>query len=108
MRIFTPSSELPFAGHPTLGTAFVLFHYVLYLLMVHPKDASDIGHELNEFERRQLVEWVRRSYPGFDAQLRRYLFTTTPILEIEEQSTEADAPAPGALGLGALDGKESL
>jgi trans-2,3-dihydro-3-hydroxyanthranilate isomerase len=24
MRIFTPSSELPFAGHPTLGTAFVL------------------------------------------------------------------------------------
>src|SRR3954462_5434487 len=24
MRIFTPQRELPFAGHPTLGTAFVL------------------------------------------------------------------------------------
>lgn len=24
MRIFTPSRELPFAGHPTLGTAFVM------------------------------------------------------------------------------------
>jgi trans-2,3-dihydro-3-hydroxyanthranilate isomerase len=24
MRIFTPGSELPFAGHPTLGTAFVI------------------------------------------------------------------------------------
>ena len=24
MRIFTPSHELPFAGHPTLGTAWVL------------------------------------------------------------------------------------
>jgi trans-2,3-dihydro-3-hydroxyanthranilate isomerase len=24
LRIFTPGSELPFAGHPTLGTAFVL------------------------------------------------------------------------------------
>src|SRR5438552_12799449 len=24
MRIFTPAYELPFAGHPTLGTAFVL------------------------------------------------------------------------------------
>jgi len=24
MRIFTPASELPFAGHPTLGTAFVV------------------------------------------------------------------------------------
>src|ERR671931_1611586 len=24
VRIFTPSRELPFAGHPTLGTAYVL------------------------------------------------------------------------------------
>src|SRR5437763_13886264 len=24
IRIFTPARELPFAGHPTLGTAFVL------------------------------------------------------------------------------------
>ena len=24
VRIFTPEKELPFAGHPTLGTAFVL------------------------------------------------------------------------------------
>src|SRR5215469_17574654 len=24
IRIFTPATELPFAGHPTLGTAFVL------------------------------------------------------------------------------------
>src|SRR5205085_11601385 len=24
MRIFTPVAELPFAGHPTLGTAFVI------------------------------------------------------------------------------------
>ena len=24
IRIFTPTTELPFAGHPTLGTAFVL------------------------------------------------------------------------------------
>src|SRR5664279_4478097 len=24
MRIFTPTAEIPFAGHPTLGTAFVL------------------------------------------------------------------------------------
>ncbi|MBP1769027.1 MAG: PhzF family phenazine biosynthesis protein, partial [Candidatus Aminicenantes bacterium] len=24
VRIFTPARELPFAGHPTLGTAFVI------------------------------------------------------------------------------------
>jgi trans-2,3-dihydro-3-hydroxyanthranilate isomerase len=26
VRIFTPASEIPFAGHPTLGTAFVIRH----------------------------------------------------------------------------------
>ena len=26
VRIFTPGEEVPFAGHPTLGTAFVLIH----------------------------------------------------------------------------------
>ncbi len=30
-------------------------------LATHPKDAGRIGHELNEFERRQLVEWVPKA-----------------------------------------------
>lgn len=29
VRIFTPKQELPFAGHPTLGTAWVIQQYVL-------------------------------------------------------------------------------
>src|SRR5579872_2950051 len=29
VRIFTPKNELPFAGHPTLGTAFVIQQYIL-------------------------------------------------------------------------------
>jgi trans-2,3-dihydro-3-hydroxyanthranilate isomerase len=29
VRIFTPANELPFAGHPTLGTAYVISHNVL-------------------------------------------------------------------------------
>lgn len=37
--------------------AYNLLHYILFLLATHPKDATKIGHELNEFERRQLVEW---------------------------------------------------
>jgi trans-2,3-dihydro-3-hydroxyanthranilate isomerase len=28
VRIFTPFMEVPFAGHPTLGTAFVINHFV--------------------------------------------------------------------------------
>jgi len=45
-----------------LFVAYVLFHYVLFLAMAHPKDAGGIGHRLNEFEQRQLVEWTQR--PG--------------------------------------------
>jgi SAM-dependent methyltransferase len=37
---------------------YILLHYVLSLLASHPKDAAKIGHELNQFERRQLVEWA--------------------------------------------------
>lgn len=29
VRIFTPEEELPFAGHPTLGTAYVILHEIL-------------------------------------------------------------------------------
>lgn len=30
VRIFTPSEELPFAGHPTLGTAFVIQQHLIH------------------------------------------------------------------------------
>src|SRR5260370_31658588 len=43
-----------------LFAAYNLFHYVLFLLVTHPKDAGKIGHQLNEFEQRQLVEWRPR------------------------------------------------
>jgi SAM-dependent methyltransferase len=38
--------------------AYNAFHYVLFLLVTRPKDASKIGHELNQFEQRQLIEWT--------------------------------------------------
>ena len=44
-----------------LFAAYNLFHYILYLLVIYPKDASNIGHKLNEFERRQLVEWTPKT-----------------------------------------------
>jgi SAM-dependent methyltransferase len=43
-----------------LVVAYNLLHYVLFLLVTHLKDAGKIGHRLNEFEQRQLVEWAPR------------------------------------------------
>jgi SAM-dependent methyltransferase len=44
-----------------LFVAYNVLHYVLFRLAAHPKDAGRIGRQLNEFERRQLVEWVPRA-----------------------------------------------
>ena len=41
-----------------LIVAYNVFHYVLFLLATQPRDASNIGRVLNEFEQRQLVEWA--------------------------------------------------
>lgn len=41
-----------------LVVAYNLLHYILFLLVTRPRDASKIGHELNQFEQRQLIEWA--------------------------------------------------
>ncbi len=38
VRIFTPRAEMPFAGHPNIGTAFVL---------------AQVGEELRQADRRR-------------------------------------------------------
>jgi hypothetical protein len=32
-----------------------------------------------------LLEWLRRNMDGWDGQLKRYLFTNTDILKVEEK-----------------------
>ena len=44
-----------------LFITYMLLHYILFLLAKYPRDASDIGHELNEFEQRQLAEWAPKA-----------------------------------------------
>jgi ferritin-like protein len=60
------------------------------------------------------LEWLRRRDAEFDRQLRNYLFTDKPILEVEEEVDEKEAEdeaaadaAAGSLGLGSLRGTGS-
>lgn len=56
------------------------------------------------------LEWLRRHDPVWDEQLRTYLFTDKPILEVEEavetqEALGSDAPrsgGDGSLGIGSL------
>ena len=49
-RIFTPAREVPFAGHPTLGTAYVINHFLA------PKQAREIILNLKAGQIRVVFE----------------------------------------------------
>src|SRR5260370_36078443 len=57
-----------------LFAAYDDFHYVVFLLVTQPKDASKIGRELNQFEQRQLIEWTPQPSDFFkhDDEQRTY------------------------------------
>lgn len=78
----------------------------LKALLAHNRD--------EEKEHASMVlEWLRRRDAGWDEQLRNYLFTDKPILEVEERLDAAAAagmagPAEdGSLGIGSLRGGEA-
>jgi uncharacterized protein len=48
------------------------------------------------------LEWLRRHDAVWDEQLRNYLFTDKPILEVEHAMEEAEAQASGGNGDGSL------
>jgi hypothetical protein len=55
-----------------------------------------------------VIEWLRRNVPKFDQELRTYLYTDVPIVEVEGSATEPDrqqAPtkeSDRSLGIGSL------
>lgn len=55
-------------------------------ILVHNKN-EEIEHAMIT------LEWIRRRSPEFDDQMRTYLFTEAPILEVEEQKTNGNGSA---------------
>lgn len=69
VRIFTPSEEVPFAGHPTLGTAWVLRRFfapasaeVLLYLGIGP---VPVTFEARGARSQDEVVWMKPRTPGF-------------------------------------------
>jgi trans-2,3-dihydro-3-hydroxyanthranilate isomerase len=88
IRIFTPASELPFAGHPTVGTAVLLANL-------------DSGAGQREFVLEEGIGPVRcRVEPGVDRGLARFELPRLPALAGEAAS---DATIAAALGLDAAE-----
>jgi len=72
----------------------------LKAILVHNRD-EEIEHAA------MALEWLRRRMPEFDEKLRTYLFTSSPITELEDEAEpgQGDAGADedrlsGSLGIG--------
>jgi ferritin-like protein len=54
------------------------------------------------------LEWLRRHDPGFDEQLRAYLFMDKPVLQREEELDRAEGTQAAAAGKTSAGGDGSL
>jgi uncharacterized protein len=48
------------------------------------------------------LEWLRRRDTALDTQLRKFLFTSGPVTEVGEATTDRAADTSGSLGIGSL------
>lgn len=70
VRIFTPSEEVPFAGHPTLGTAYVIRKYLLQ----RPIEQVILNLKVGQIPVACAAEladvlWMRQNAPEFGKTL---------------------------------------
>lgn len=67
MRIFTPGAELPFAGHPTLGTAFTLARDGR--TSTCPIQTTEVGETPVEVDLGGGFAWMTQQAPEFRTEL---------------------------------------
>ncbi len=71
-----------------------------------PDLASVLAHNRDEEKEHaaMTLEWLRRKDTVLDRHLRTYLFTSGPVVQIEEESASEGpvAAATGSLGIGDL------
>lgn len=73
VRIFTPGEEVPFAGHPTLGTAFVIQQEVLRQpadRVVLDLKVGKIPVTFNYVDGKPDILWMKQQPPTFGETLR--------------------------------------
>jgi trans-2,3-dihydro-3-hydroxyanthranilate isomerase len=67
IRIFTPNLELPFAGHPTLGSAFVLGGPLQRVVIRLETGAGVVPVELQRDGPRIVFGWMEQPIPTWQA-----------------------------------------
>lgn len=82
IKIFTPAHEMQFAGHPIIGTSWVLMHKIFENTPEHIKLNVPIGPiTINKTE--ELI-WLKAAQPKFWDVFSKNEFTTFSNLNIED------------------------
>jgi trans-2,3-dihydro-3-hydroxyanthranilate isomerase len=93
VRIFTPTQELPFAGHPTLGTGFVILRHI------QKGRASEVILNLKlgkipvtaKYKDKEIdVLWMKQREPIFGKKIDRSQIA--PVLGISEDAIDEAFP----------------
>ncbi|WP_338452924.1 PhzF family phenazine biosynthesis protein [Niallia oryzisoli] len=65
VRIFTPNEEVPFAGHPTLGTAYIIQNEILG----EPIESLILNFKAGQipvsFDKQEHILWMEQNKPTF-------------------------------------------
>lgn len=87
VRIFTPESELPFAGHPTLGTSFIIRQEIIK----DPVERVTLNLPVGQipvtfkYDGDQVVEqWMRQMPPEFGPKYKIKEFAEMLNLDIDD------------------------
>ena len=93
VRIFTPAKELPFAGHPTLGTAFILQHEVIQ----QPVETIALNLEIGQIPVTILykdgltdVLWMQQRSPVFGETFA--VDAIAPVLNLDVTDIDTNVP----------------
>ncbi|MEG4145664.1 PhzF family phenazine biosynthesis protein [Microcoleus sp. Pol12B5] len=93
VRIFTPKKELPFAGHPTLGTAFVLQQEIIREKVdrvILNLAVGQIPVTFNYHNESADILWMRQNAPSFGQVLSAE--TLANVLNLEPDEIDANFP----------------
>lgn len=91
VRIFTPDVEVPFAGHPTLGTAFVihkLFHHVRHEKIILNLEVGQIPVVTDEINENEF--WMTQNTPNFGITIQPQIIAD--ILQIDKDDINPNFP----------------
>jgi trans-2,3-dihydro-3-hydroxyanthranilate isomerase len=93
LRIFTPTAEIPFSGHPSLGTAFIIKEFILKQNITKLNLNLKIGKipvELTYRDDKIEELWVKQKQPLFGQKLSKE--DIIPVLGLKPDEINENFP----------------